>query len=451
MTQTLTSIISTYAAQTSMGALPDEVKEQAQKVIIDEIACGYFGRRSPAGALATNYASRFAGVEEAMMLGSGTRLPAAYAALANGTAGHGEEVDGAHVVGGHPGASIVHAAVAMAERQHATGAELINAVALGYEVGTRLVAACGGKFVVRDSKKLTSDLLYAFGCTAAASRLLGLSAVRTAHAFALASFQTNGLYALYSEKRHISKSFCNGQFAFAGISAALMSSDGLEGNEDIFGGKQGLLEAWGVEGGADKLCDGLGNRHGIMQANFKFFNAGYPIHTPVEATMSLVNEHNISAGSISDIQIGMPENAMRVVDNRDMHNICIQDMVAASVASGGLQLEDQPFPSILRDPVFHETRAKIRVGVDPEIQSEFPNGRGARVKVTTASGQEVSRRIDHPKGHCLRGPVTWEDIREKWTGSIKDCNVDTALELGKALEGLEDVRLLTNAFGGIMS
>jgi hypothetical protein len=46
---------------------------------------------------------------------------------------------------------------------------------------------------------------------------------RHCHAMALSTFQTNALCALYAEDRHISKSFCNGQFAFGGVSAALMA------------------------------------------------------------------------------------------------------------------------------------------------------------------------------------------------------------------------------------
>src|SRR5947207_123006 len=115
-----------YAVSTSSKDLPSEVKERARQVIFDEIACSYFGRRSLAGDLGARYAAQAGGAAEARILASGLRVSAPNAALANGAAGHGEEVDGTHVVGGHPGASIVHAAVAMAERQRATGADLLN-------------------------------------------------------------------------------------------------------------------------------------------------------------------------------------------------------------------------------------------------------------------------------------------------------------------------------------
>jgi len=176
MPEDLTLTLARYAASTSVNALPQEVKERAKQVIVDEIACSYFGRRSLAGDLAARYAQQAAGPAEARIYATGHRVSAPNAALANGAAGHGEEVDGAHVVGGHPGASIVHAAVAMAERQRATGAELLSAVVLGYDVGVRVVEACGGLHAFKARSALNSDFLYALGCTVASSRLLGLDA-----------------------------------------------------------------------------------------------------------------------------------------------------------------------------------------------------------------------------------------------------------------------------------
>jgi 2-methylcitrate dehydratase PrpD len=446
--KSLTLQLAEYAAATSFQHLPQAVRERAKKVVFDEIASAHLGRRSAAGGLATRYATSFGGHEEARIFGTRLLGTAPYAAMANGTAGHGEEVDGAHVVGGHPGASIVHAAMAMAERQRVPGTELLCAVALGYDVGVRIVKACGGKFAVRDGKHLTSDFFYALGSTAAAGRILGLDADRHCHALALATFQVNGLNALYAEKRHISKSFCNGQYAFAGVSAALMSAAGLEGNEDIIGAPAGILDAWADGAGQAAITQGLGSDFAIMGGNFKFFNAGYPIHTPVEAANLLVAQHGIAKEAVQGVLVGMPENAMRVVDNREMHNICVQDMLAAVLSTGGLKLRDQPFPAILTDPSYQRIRALIRVQIDPELQRDDPNGRGARVTITTRDGQTFTRRVDYPRGHSKRGEVSWDDLADKWNGALVDCDVGKALGLARRMEDLEDIRELAAVFAG---
>jgi 2-methylcitrate dehydratase PrpD len=449
MIPSITATVAQYAASTSIDSIPAEVGEQAKLVIMDEMACACFGRRSMAGDLIARYVASLGGAMESRILGTSLRVPAPYAAMANGTAGHGEEVDGAHVAGGHPGATIVHAAVAAAERQRVSGAELVNAVVVGYDVGTRVIQACGGMFVVGSQYHLHSDFLYAVGAAVAASRILGLDPVRHCHAMALVTFQASGLTAVFQERRHISKPFSNGQYALAGMSAALMSAAGLEGSDDIIGSRDGLLDAWGVENGAELLTRGLGHDYAIMGANFKFVSACYPIHAAVEAAMTLVAEHEIDVDAIASIHVGMPASAVPVVDNRQVHNTCMQDMLSAALVLGGLSLRDSPFPAILDDTRFARVRSRIALGIDVGLEREFPNGRGANVAIATESGSTFSRRVDWPRGHSRRGGITWTDLSEKWRDALPDRDVERMLALARGLDELEDVSVLSDAFASI--
>jgi 2-methylcitrate dehydratase PrpD len=443
---TITLDVARHAASTACEKLPAEVIERAKQVILDEVACAYFGACSLAGDLSARYAAQLAGPAEARIYATGQRVAAANAALANGAAGHGEEVDGAHVVGGHPGASIVHAAVAMAERQRATGAELINAVVLGYDVGTRVVEACGKLFSVKQRFGLNSDFLYTLGAAVAAGRLLGLDALRHCHAMALSTFQSNALCAFYAEKRHVSKSLCNGQFASTAVGAALMSAAGLEGHEDILGAPYGVLHAWGVEDGAQIVTHGLGERHTIMDANFKMLNAGYPIHAPVEAALTLAREHGFGPDAIEAVHVGMPSNALKVVDSRDMHNICVQDMLTAALVRGGLKLRESPFPDVLGDATFVRLRPRVTVHADADLDREQPEGRGAVVTITRTDGSTLSRRVDHPRGHSRRGGLSWDDLGIKWREGLPGCDIDRLIAIAQRLDRIEDARELLDAF-----
>jgi 2-methylcitrate dehydratase PrpD len=442
----LTLAVAEYAASTAIQSVPAHVKERAKQIIFDELTCACFGRRSPAGDLTARYAAAIGGSPESRILGTGLRVPAPYAALANGTAGHGEEVDGAHVVGGHPGATVVPAAMAMAERLGATGADLINAVVLGYDVGTRIVAACGGVFLAKQRHHLHSDFLYAVGAAAAAGRLMGLDRERHCHAMALVTFQANGLCALFEERRHISKSFSAGQYAFAGVSAALMAAVGMEGSDDILGAPHGLLEAWAAENGREILTRGLGEEYAVMGANFKFVNAGYPIHAAVEAAGEVMGTHRIDCATIAAVHVGMPANALRVVDNRAMHNICLQDMLAAALVGGGLSLSESPFPAILDHPDFQAMRGRITVGIDPDLQRDQPDGRGANVAITTTTGVVRAHRVDWPRGHSRRGGITWEDLSAKWQGALPGHDIDRALQLARRLDELDDASALADTY-----
>lgn len=446
-TQNKTALLAEHAAKLRLSALPGEVKERAKHIILDEIAGAFFCARSLAGGMAARYAASAGGYPEARIYATGLRVSAVNAALANGAAGHGEEVDGAHVAGGHPGASIVHACVAMAERQRTTGAQLIEAVVVGYDIGVRLVEACGGLFSVKERFRLNSDFLYAFGCAAGAGKLLGLDAPRIGHAMTLVSFNSNALANFYAERRHISKSLCNGQFASAGVSAAIMAGVGLEGHDDSIGSDYGVLHAWGDPDRIAKFGEGLGETFSVMGANFKFINAGYPIHAAVEAAMNAFRQSGVPVERIERVHVGMPSASKRVVDGRTMHNICLQDMMAAALICNGLSIGSSPFPAVIEDRRFDTLRSHIELYSSEELDRDQPNGRGAIVTID-AAGQSWSSRVDAPRGHSTRGGVTWADLREKWTEGLPEADHARIFDFAEDLEELEDVSVLLDAIIG---
>jgi len=442
----ITRTLAEYAVSTSAGALPSEVRERGRLILMDELACAAFGQTREPGRLAAAFAASVGGAGPCRILGTRLRVTAPYAALANGTAGHADEVDGAHVVGGHPGATIVHAVTAVAGWRRTSGADLLNAVVLGYEIGNRAVRASGGAFGLKSRRHLHADFLHAVGAAAAACRLLRLAPECYVHAMALATFQANGLSALFGERRHISKSFCNGQFAFAGVSAALMAETGLEASDDVFGAEHGLVEAWGLENAPELLTNGLGDTHEVMGANFKFMNAGYPIHAAVQAAMTLVTEHDIDPSQIEAVAVGMPTHALRVVDNRAMHNICLQDMLAAALVQRGLRLREDPFPQILTNSAFHDMRSRIVLSPDAVLDRDQPNGRGARVDLHLRDGEHLSCRVDRPKGHCTGPAVGWDDLVAKWTEGLPSLDVHRLAAQCHDIEAVEDVDELLRTF-----
>ena len=69
------------------------------------------------------------------------RTNAEHAAFLNATAGTFLELDEGMRPTGHPGMHVVPAALAVAERRHRSGSELLRAVLVGYEVTARLFLA----------------------------------------------------------------------------------------------------------------------------------------------------------------------------------------------------------------------------------------------------------------------------------------------------------------------
>src|SRR6185503_7181493 len=92
-----------------------------------------------------SYVKTLGGSSEACVIGSRIVTSAASAALANGMLAHADETDDSHAPSlCHPGCAIVPAALAMGERERCNGTALLRAVALGYDVGTRVNMALHG-------------------------------------------------------------------------------------------------------------------------------------------------------------------------------------------------------------------------------------------------------------------------------------------------------------------
>ena len=123
--------------------------------------------------------------------GARARAPA-NAALANGTAAHALDYDDMCFVSlAHPSAPLVSAALAAAELAGASGAALLDAYVVGFELEGRLGRAMNPRHYQRGWH--CTSTLGTIGAAAAASRLLGLDARPTGHALAIAASEASGL------------------------------------------------------------------------------------------------------------------------------------------------------------------------------------------------------------------------------------------------------------------
>lgn len=439
-----------YVLETDHSTLPREVTERTKMLVFDQIGCSLVGMELPSGELALRYAQANGGSDESSVFRSASRLPAAHAAWVNGTSGHAAELDCPHATAdfratGHPAAVIVPAALAVAERQHSSGSDLVQAVAAGFEAGARTVSVTGGLPRMRAEHGLYGGCLHSIGAALSSTRLLGLDLQQSLHACALSVGQALSPVGFFGERRHMSKSVTKGgQPAFAGVAGALQAAFGLEGVDDIFTCDGGIVATWGEPGREGELTRGLGQDHAVMGANFKFYAAGYPIHAAAEAALRLVAEHGLDAEDIEGVSVGMPRFAALTVDSRDMPTISMQAMLSVAVVAGRLGFEEAHSDALLRDSRVVRLRSLVTVEVDSELERVQPHGRGARVTIRTRNGTYTSL-VEHPKGHRFRPEgVSWADLREKWepllVSRLGASRFGALLRTCRSLDAVDDVR-----------
>src|SRR4051794_4839634 len=135
----VTPKLGAWVAGLEVASIPASVIAHLKLCVLDAIGCGLFGAAQPWGRIAGDVAVSFSGGGTSSLFGRPEKVGAADAALANGTAVHGYEIDDAHVSSSHhPGAATLPAVLATAEMQQASGGDLLVALAAGYEVGIRV-------------------------------------------------------------------------------------------------------------------------------------------------------------------------------------------------------------------------------------------------------------------------------------------------------------------------
>src|SRR5690606_28534623 len=154
-------------------AIPSEVIEHAKLCLLDGLGCGLFGSTQPWGRIAAELARDLSGGGKAVLWGSADSASPADAALANGPALHGFEIDDIHLRAMlHPGAVTIPAAVALAEARAGSGKQLLTAIVAGYEIGCRVGICAGTAHTLRGYH--STGTVGCLGSAAAGASLLGL-------------------------------------------------------------------------------------------------------------------------------------------------------------------------------------------------------------------------------------------------------------------------------------
>src|SRR5690242_18514591 len=193
-TSTVATKLGAWVSELTRADIPADVAEHLKLCLLDSLGCGLFGAAQAWGEIAGNVAVAMSGGGACSLFSRTDKVGPADAALANGTAIHGFELDDAHVASSlHPGSVASPAGLAIAEAQNGSGAELLAALAAGYEIGLR-VGICAGVTHSTSGYHVTGTV-GAVGAAAAAARALQLPPVQFAHALGIGATQAAGLYA----------------------------------------------------------------------------------------------------------------------------------------------------------------------------------------------------------------------------------------------------------------
>lgn len=270
----ITSSLIRFAA----SDVPQAPLEMMRLSLFDWAACAIAGAQDQAfeGFVTGQHATGGAG--EATVIGGG-RLPAAAAALVNGTLSHALDYDDTHFAHiGHPSVAVLPAVLALAERDGLSLADAVAAATIGVEASVHV-----GLWLGRDHYQVgyhQTATAGAFGATLGAARVLQLDAPQTRAALGLCASLASGLKAQFGT---MAKPLNAGLAARAGIEAVLWARAGMTAAQDGLAGPLGFGPTHHGAGDVNALAS-LGQGTWLIESiSHKFHACCHGLHATLEA------------------------------------------------------------------------------------------------------------------------------------------------------------------------
>ena len=438
-----TRTLAEFVAGLRYEDLPPAVVEQACRIIVDTVGCAISAwAEDPAkSGLALDLAKLYASDDGASIIGAaGMRAQPAFAALANGILVNAADNDDTHkraLI--HTGSVVVPPALALAQTERLSGRELILALVAGYEVAVRVGMAVMPSHYRYWHSTATNGT---FGAAMTAAKAFGLDADATQRTLGLAGTQAAGLNTFF-ESGDMTKSIHPGKAAFNGILSAQLARLGATSPPAIFEHPKGYLNAFSTEPKPEKLVEGLGTSWEILQNGFKYFPSILASHSPIQATLAIVQKHGIDPTQIARITNETYNTVKTHFSNKDVATVMAARVSVpyciAIAAIDGKLTQAQFLPARIDDPLLREVLAKTEVIADAELNKLYPDKFPARVTITLKSGASFQETVLFPKGDP-QDPLSAAELEAKFRE-----NVAGMLSAGQADNLLQTIRLLPEA------
>ncbi len=418
--------ISEQIAELAVGLryenLPENVSRRAENLVLDLMGSMIGSKKIESSRIATELALELDGPQESTVIGRGRKVAAPHAAFANAIQGYAFDfADDHNESNAHPSVATIPVSLALGEKLHASGKEVIEAIALGNEVVCRLGSAFLGKTYYQGFHP--SSTCGTFGATISAAKLLKLDVEQTVHAQGIAGSQVSGLMA-WNTSGSYTKRLQAGHPAMVGIISALMAQKGFDGPPEIIEGQDGFMQAYSYQRQYDTslITDGLGDEWTFANSSIKVYPCCRYSAGHLDACLDIVARYAPDWRKIKHVLVRSSDYTIRLLAmprKRDPQNVVDTQFsmpwqAAIALIDGRIDADTFTEMNIHR-PDVRELMTKVDWVVDEEFERRYPEHYSCAVVVTMEDGTEYTSVVDDPKGD-YRNPVTQEHIEDKFRG-----------------------------------
>jgi 2-methylcitrate dehydratase PrpD len=416
-----TRTLAEFVARLRYEDLPQAVVDQACRILVDTVGCAISAwAEDPAKArIALEIARLYGSDNGASVIGiAGVKSQPAFAALANGILVNAADNDDTHKRALlHTGSVVVPPALALAQTERLSGRDLILALVAGYEVAVRVGMAVMPTHYRFWHSTATNGT---FGAAASAAKALKLDADGVQRALGLAGTQAAGLNTFF-ESGDMTKSIHPGKAAFNGILSAQLAQLGATSPPSILEHPKGYLNAYSTDPKPQKLVDGLGTSWEILQNGFKYFPTILASHSPIQATLAIVQKHSIDPAQIARITNETYNTVKTHFSNKDVSTVMAARVSVpyciAIAAIDGKLTQAQFSPARINDPLVRQVLANTEVIADAELNKLYPDKFPARVTITLKNGTSFQETVLFPKGDP-QDPLSAAELEAKFRDNV---------------------------------
>jgi len=449
----LTETFARLVTGTRFGDVPAAGVAKAKDCILDCLGVAIAGAAESIREPVMRYIEAVGGAADATLVGIGGKTAVTNAALANGVFGHVLDYDDTNQIFiGHGSVVIVPAILALAEKLGSSGEDILTAYMVGTEVQWKLGEAlvdCGDHYA---KGWHSTGTIGAFGATAAATKLLGLSEDESAHAFGIAASEVGGFQEQFGTH---CKPFHAGRANEVGVRAALLAKGGFTSARSAFEGKVGWLKLVAEKYDLSKI-DGFGKPWGILEETFgRGMNLkAHPVCASalgaVEGMQALIAAHGFTAADVDTIECGVRPHSLNILMYHEPRTglqakFSAEYWPAITLLRGRLGLREITDEVVSQAEVQALIR-KVRVYPDPSITVSTAR---VNIKVTLRDGRTVSEAYFPAKG-ATDNPFTREELVDKFNecaewGGVSALKAARAVEIVSTLERAKGVAALMDS------
>jgi 2-methylcitrate dehydratase PrpD len=417
----LTRSVAEFIVNTKYEDIPDEVLALGKKTMLDGFGLALAGSASVVAPVVRQYLGTLGLTRKsATVVGTTLKVPARFAAFANGVSIHADDYDdtGSAL---HVAAPILPPAFALCEEGRRSGRDLM----LAFHVGVEAASKIGDAIFPRHDREgfHTTGTIGSFGSAAACAKLRGLTAEQTAYALGIAASQAGGIRRNFGS---MTKAFHAGHAAENGSVAADLASLGFTAAGDVLETPLGFFQAAGGGFEPSAIVNRLGRPWMFASPGdlIKRFPCGTIQQPVMDATLRLIAQHTIKVGDVDRVDVGGNQSNVNTLFRHKPTTgleakFSMEFAVAILLVDGKAGLGQFTDASVKRAEV-QDMIGRVRFYADPEFDTLGREGAFQAVleepmiiRIHMKDGRSVSTRTEPAKG-SPKNPMTYDEVADKF-------------------------------------